>query len=31
VAASAHRNRAAFERKIEKVVDVLSAGQKGGK
>ncbi len=31
VAGSAHRNRAAFERKIEKVVAVLSAGQKGGK
>jgi cytochrome c biogenesis protein len=31
VGASAHRNRAAFERKIEKLVGLLSAGQKGEK
>jgi cytochrome c biogenesis protein len=31
VAASAHRNRAAFERRIEKVADLLQPGHKGGK
>jgi cytochrome c biogenesis protein len=31
VAASANRNRAAFETKIEKVADMLGAGHKGGR
>jgi cytochrome c biogenesis protein len=31
IGASAHRNRAAFERKIEKLVSILQAGQKGEK
>lgn len=30
VGASAHRNRAAFEHKIDKLVTILSAGSKGG-
>jgi hypothetical protein len=31
IGASANRNRAAFEQKIEKLAGMLSAGPKGGK
>lgn len=31
IGASAHRNKAAFESKIEKLTSMISAGQKGGK
>jgi len=31
IGASAHRNKASLEQKIEKLVSAISAGQKGGK
>jgi cytochrome c biogenesis protein len=31
IGASANRNKAAFEQKIDKLIGIMNAGQKGGK